>query len=62
MAWRPGLPTLRMMQVEAGENDTALEKALDFVDEKREMALIRIANYQQILSRQSLDKIKKREF
>ena len=41
-----GIPTLRAMQVEVGGNDAALEKALDFVDEKREIALIRLVNYQ----------------
>ena len=29
-----GLPTLRVMQVEVGGNDVALEEALNFVDEK----------------------------
>lgn len=38
-----GLPTLRAMQVEVGDNDVALEEALDFADEKRVMALIRLA-------------------
>lgn len=47
-----GLPTLRAMQVEAGSTDATLEEALDFVDEKKEITLIRLANYQQSLSKQ----------
>ena len=57
-----GLPTLRTMQVEAGENDAALEESLDFADDKRVIALIRLANYHQKLSRQRQGHIKSREF
>lgn len=57
-----GLPTLRAMQVEAGGNDTAIEEALDFADEKKEIALIRLANYQQSLSKQMHGQLNPREF
>ena len=40
------LPTFRSMQVKARGNDAALEKALDFADKKRDIAFIRLANYQ----------------
>ena len=45
-------PTLRSAQLEAGGNDATLEAELDFIDERREVALIHLANYQNTLSRQ----------
>ena len=44
-------PTHVAAQLDNGGNDAALEAELDFVDERREVALIRLANYQNILSR-----------
>jgi hypothetical protein len=44
-------PTHAAVQLHNGENDAALEANLDFVDERREVALIHLANYQNILSR-----------
>jgi hypothetical protein len=45
-------PTLRSAQLEAGGNDAALEAELDFIDERRGVAMIHLANYQNTLSRQ----------
>ena len=56
-----GIPTFRK-QVEAGENDAALEESFDFADEKREITLIRLANYQHNISRQRHGQVKPREF
>jgi hypothetical protein len=44
-------PTLRSTQVDAGGNDSALEAELDFADERREVAAIHLAQYQNTLSR-----------
>ena len=44
-------PTHAAAQFHNGQNDAALEAELDFVDERREVALIHLANYQNILSR-----------
>lgn len=56
------LPTLRTAQLEAWGNDAALEEALDFAEEKREIALIRLANYQQALLKRRQGQVKTREF
>lgn len=40
------------MQIEVRGNEVALEEALEFANEKRNIALIQLANYQQSLSRQ----------
>ena len=42
---------MRSTQVDNGGNDATLEADLDFVDERREVALICLANYQNVLSR-----------
>lgn len=39
------LPTLRMAQVEAINNDEAMEEVLDFAESRREVAAIYLANY-----------------
>jgi hypothetical protein len=44
-------PTLRTTQIDAGGNDDALESSLDFAYERRETTLIRLADYQNTLSR-----------
>jgi len=44
-------PTLRSDLIDNGDNDAALEANLDFIDERREVALIRLANYQNTLTR-----------
>lgn len=50
------------MQVEVGGNNASLEEALDFADEKREIAFIQLANYQQSLSKQRQGQLNAREF
>ena len=57
-----GLPTLRTMQVESRDNDGALEEALDFAEEKKRYALIRLADYHQSLSKQRQNQLNPREF
>ena len=44
------------------DNDAALEEALDFAEEKRYIAFIRLANYQQSLSKQRHGQWNPREF
>ena len=46
-----GLPTMRTTLADAGGNDAALEEALDQSQGRREAALIKLASYQQVLSR-----------
>jgi hypothetical protein len=46
------LPTLRTSLEASGTNDAALEANLDFLDERRGVAMIHLANYQNTLSRQ----------
>jgi len=55
-------PTLKTTQVEAGNNDEALEEALDFTQERREAALIHLAQYQQTLANSRLKQVSPREF
>jgi hypothetical protein len=54
-------PTMRTTQVVAGGNDAALENSLDFTDERRETALIRLGDYQNTLSRDRFKIMKSRE-
>ena len=55
-------PTLKTVQVEAGNNDEALEEALDFTQERRKASLIRLAQYQQTLANNRLKQVSPREF
>lgn len=48
--------------MEAGENNEALKKALNFTDEKREVALICLVEYQWRLSKQRQSTVNLREF
>jgi hypothetical protein len=57
-----GIPTLRTEMMEQGGNDQALATELDFAEEKRERAMIRLAAYQSTLSRTYNKKVHQREF
>ena len=46
-----GLPTIRSEIFEPANNDEAIAQALDLIEERREAALIRLAAYQQQLTR-----------
>lgn len=50
-----GFPTLRTSQFDPDENDQLLQKSLDLIDEKREVAMVQLAHYQQKL-KQGYDK------
>lgn len=57
-----GLPTARTNMFKVGENDQLLCRHLDLVEESRDVALIRLANYQQRISRGYNRGIQSREF
>ena len=40
-----GFPTLRTSSFNQGNNDELLEKGLDFIEEKRENAMVQLAYY-----------------
>jgi hypothetical protein len=42
-----GLPTTRTKEYDAEENESNLKKDLNLLEEKRDMAIIRLASYQQ---------------
>ena len=41
-----GFPTLRMSSFDSSNNDKLLGKSLDFIDERRENAMVQLAYYQ----------------
>ena len=48
--------------MEIGNNNEAMEEALNFAQERRETTLIRLAHYQQSLTNHRQRQIKPREF
>ncbi|KAJ8618284.1 hypothetical protein MRB53_014470 [Persea americana] len=57
-----GLPTLRSELCDQGLNDLNVARELDFAEERREVAAIRLAAYQQQLARGYNQKVKERGF
>ena len=57
-----GLPTLRSELCDQGLNDLNVARELDFAEERRETAAIRLAAYQQQLARGYNQKVKARRF
>ena len=46
-----GLPTMRSTLVDQGQNDTALLTELNLAEERRELALVKLEDYQQQLEK-----------
>ena len=44
-----GFPTLKTSSFNPSDNNGLLEKSLDFIEERRESAMVQLANYQQKL-------------
>lgn len=57
-----GLSSMRVSDFTPESNDASIDKQLDFLEEQREMALIRLANYQQKLAQRYDRGIRPREF
>ena len=57
-----GLPTFRIVMFELGEIDQLLCKHLDLIEESRDVASVRLANYQQRICLRYRKGIKNREF
>ena len=57
-----GLPTLRSELCEQSLNDLNVARELDLAEERREAAAIRLAAYQQRLTRGCNQKVKERRF
>jgi hypothetical protein len=57
-----GLPTIRTEIFQEAQNDEALRLNLDFIEERREAALIRLAAYQRQLAKDYNKRVKPREF
>ncbi|XP_038687612.1 uncharacterized protein LOC119987002 [Tripterygium wilfordii] len=57
-----GLPTLRTQVFEEGNNDLAMERNLDLLQERRDRAMVRLAAYQQVLSRSYNKNVRARSF
>lgn len=57
-----GLPTMRSTLVDKGQNDAALLAELDLADECRELALVKLASYQQQLAKLYNKKVNPRTF
>ena len=57
-----GLPTTRTTEYDAEENESNLRKDVNLLEEKRDMAIIRLASYQQQMKRRYNKNIKPRSF
>ena len=57
-----GLPTIRSEIFEPADNDEAIAQALDMAEERREAALIRLAAYQQQLTKSFNKNVCQRQF
>ncbi|XP_038708603.1 uncharacterized protein LOC120003660 [Tripterygium wilfordii] len=57
-----GLPTLQTQVFEEGNNDLAMERNLDLLQERRDQAMVRLAAYQQVLSRSYNKNVRARSF
>ena len=57
-----GLPTSQTNMFQVGENDQLLYKHLDLIEESRDVALVRLANYKQRIYRGYNKGIKNRKF
>ncbi|KAM2403239.1 hypothetical protein ACFX1X_031022 [Malus domestica] len=57
-----GLPTVRTLVVENGENNQQLAHNLDLVDEQREIAALRLANYQNQVAAYFNKRVKSKRF
>ena len=57
-----GLPIMRSDLVDQGHNDGALLAELDLTDERRELALVKLASYQQQLARHYHKRVNPRRF
>ncbi|GFS36589.1 hypothetical protein Acr_00g0046830 [Actinidia rufa] len=59
---RVGLPIIRIKAYDAVHNEEVLARDLDLADERRENALIRMANYQKQLVKTHNQKVQHRQF
>uniref|UniRef100_A0A2N9GX46 Uncharacterized protein n=1 Tax=Fagus sylvatica TaxID=28930 RepID=A0A2N9GX46_FAGSY len=57
-----GLPTTRTTEFDVEENESSLQKDLDFVEERRDMATIRLVSYQHQMKRGYDKNIRPRSF
>ncbi len=57
-----GLPTTRTTEFDVQTNEDHLRKDLDLVEEKRDMAMVRLASYQQRIKREYNRNVKPRVF
>ncbi|KAM2185678.1 hypothetical protein ACFX1Q_030655 [Malus domestica] len=57
-----GLPTVRTLVVENGENNQQLAHNLDLVDEQREITALRLANYQNQVATYFNTRVKSKRF
>ncbi|XP_038693764.1 uncharacterized protein LOC119991491 [Tripterygium wilfordii] len=57
-----GLPSIRTLALERGENDNALAVSLDLLEEKREQAALKLASYQHELAKVHDRKVRARNF
>ena len=55
-----GFPTLRTSQFDVNENDRLLSVSLDLAEERREVATVQLAHYQQKL-KQRYDRVSKQD-
>ena len=57
-----GMPTMRTELFDPEKNDRALSLELDFADERREAAAVRLTSYQQQLSKAFNQNVRERKF